>query len=185
MLKEDFIDLNTKLNENGILLSFVGTFSQEIIEELGEAIKNHLQSETNNKSNTYNVFSVFIEQTQNIRNYLSATRTDHNDVTLVNSGIVTIGKNNDKYFVYSGNYVEKSAACKLAAKINELNSMDKEQLKLAYKEQKKKPRLNENDGPTGAGLGLIDMARKATEVIEYSLISKNDKHDFFIMKVTI
>lgn len=184
MIKECFIDLNLMLNKYGILLSFVGPFSQEIIEELGEAIKKYMESECNNKNDIYNVFSVFIEQTQNIKNYLSAVCSENIDLPLMNSGIVTIGKCNDKYFVYSGNYIEKSAAHKLAARIDELNSMDKEQLKQAFREQKKKPRCVENS-KTGAGLGLLEMARKATETIEYALINKSEKYDFFTMKVTI
>lgn len=185
MLKEDFIDLNQKLNEKGILLSFVGPFSQEIIEELGEAIKKRIASENSNKSNIYNVFSVFIEQTQNIKNYMSFAEQENEDLALVNSAIVTIGKSNEKYFVYSGNYIRKCAAVKLAARIDELNLMNKDQLKQAYKEQKKKPLPRDINEAAGAGLGLIEMCRKSTEPIEYSLINKNDDYDFFIMKVTI
>lgn len=185
MLKEDFIELNQKLNENGILLSFVGPFSQEIIEELGEAIKNHMESESNNKNNIYNVFSVFIEQTQNIKNYLSTANLEEMKFQAMNSGIVTIGKTNENYFVYSGNYVKKCAAHKLAERIDELNRMGKEQLKQAYKEQKKKPKEQNQIDQNGAGLGLLEIARKATQAIEYALIDKSEQYDFFIMKVTI
>jgi hypothetical protein len=67
MFQESFLELKARMNENNILLTFAGTLSQEIIEDLGAAIKNYLINDQTPTSNTHSVFAVYIEQTQNIK----------------------------------------------------------------------------------------------------------------------
>lgn len=185
MLNKSVSDLKSKLVENGFLLTFTGPFSQEIIEVLGEAIKKHIMSDENIKSNTLNVFSVFIEQTQNIRNYLGSKRFENEQPEFLNSGMVAIGKTGDRYFVSSGNLSRKEDAQALVARIEELNGMDKVQLKAAYKSQMKKTRIVVDGEPGGAGLGLLEVARKASAPIDYSLTARNERFDYITINVYI
>ena len=68
-MQTNLLELQKILQQHGVLISFSGRFSQEIIEELGDAVKKYLETESISQTETYNVFSVFIEQTQNIKNY--------------------------------------------------------------------------------------------------------------------
>lgn len=185
MLIEGLTDLKGKLVENGIILTFSGPFSQEVIEVLGEAIKKHILSNDSIKSNTLSVFSVFIELTQNIRNYLSSMRFEHEQSEFHNSGMVTIGKAGDRYFISSGNMCKSEDTRKLAARIEELNGMDKAQLKAAYKSQMKKQRSIVDGEPGGAGLGLLEIAKKASAAIEHAVVSRNERFDYIVISVYI
>jgi hypothetical protein len=186
MLKQRFIDLKRSLTEQNILLTFSGALSQEIIEDLGIAIKTYMQTDKASKGNTYNVFSVFIEQSQNVKNYLALHAARQTDEAFIDSGIVTIGKESDKYVVCSGNLIRVEDIADLAERINRLNAMNKDELKASYKEQIKKARTAGNES-WGAGLGLIEIARKASAAIEYDFIpyDKNDQYSCFIMMVKI
>jgi hypothetical protein len=61
--------------------------------------------------------------------------------------------------------------------------LDKTALKAAYKEQLRKPR--DADASSGAGLGLIDIARKASEPLSASLTSHSDGRAFFSLRAVI
>lgn len=187
MRKQRFIDLKKNLTENNILLTFAGPLSQEIIVDLGTAIKTYMQTDKASKGNTYNVFSVFIEQSQNTKNYLAMKAAEQTEETFIDSGIVTIGKESDKYLVCSGNLIRLEDTHSLAERIDRLNKMTKEELKAAYKEQIKKFRAMEQGEGQGAGLGLIDISRKASAAIEYDFIpyDKNEQYLYFIMMVTV
>jgi hypothetical protein len=187
MRKLKFIELKKKLTENNTLLSFSGPFSQDLIEDLGTAIKTYLATDRASKSSTYNVFSVFIEQSQNTRNYLTSKASELPGDAFTDSGIVTIGKEADKYLVCSGNLVRTEDAAELAARIDHLNQMTKEELKAEYKEQIKKDRTMDPEKRPGAGMGLIEIARKACADIEYEFIpyDGNDQFVYFIMVVTV
>ena len=61
--------------------------------------------------------------------------------------------------------------------------LDKAQLKAAYKEQLRKPR--DADAVSGAGLGLIDIARKASEPLQASLRELSDGRAFISLRAVM
>ena len=72
MISEKLNSIVRDLNENGVIISFTGSFTQTIIEEIGEAIRNYIEqdkNEYNHEIKSYEVFSIYIEQSQNIKNY--------------------------------------------------------------------------------------------------------------------
>ena len=65
----DLFSLRTHFNRNRILLCFNGPISRSLIEEIGNALRNYLQAENALPAAAMDVFSVYIEMTQNIRHY--------------------------------------------------------------------------------------------------------------------
>ncbi|WP_371376256.1 SiaB family protein kinase [Sporomusa aerivorans] len=178
----DLLDLQKLLQNFGVLISFSGRFTQEIIEELGGAVKKYLETEATSQNDTYNVFAVFIEQTQNIKNYSSLQSSSLAGERIANSGIVAIGKSEEGYFVSSGNLVATGDVALLAARLDEIASLDKTGLKKLYKEQLKK---EIPPGCSGAGLGLIDMARRASKPLHYSVVPLDETISFFTLKAYV
>ncbi len=175
-------DLRKRLSEQGILISFNGPFSHSIIEELGKAVKHYLEMEEVRKTALMDVFSVYIEATQNVRNYGARADLEEATRTKVGSGIIVIARSEDRYIVSSGNLVRAEDGAELSQRLEELRGMDKAQLKARYKEQMRK---EIPPGAQGAGLGLIDMARKASEPLAYDLVPDGDGFAFFTLRVTI
>jgi len=68
-------------------------------------------------------------------------------------------------------------------RIDELASLDKAQLKARYKEQLRKPR--EDNTASGAGLGLIDIARKSSEPLKASLQTVANGRSFISLSAVI
>lgn len=181
MKGSDLFNLQGLLSQQKLLICFSGPFSHSVIEELGKAVRNHLETERIEKSAVMDVFSVYVEQAQNVRNY-TASREALGRPIPTNSGIVVIAKDGDHYVVTSGNLVELADVPKLTGLLDRLRGLDKAGLKAAYKEQSRKP---VEPGSTGAGLGLIDMARKATRPLEYSVRPVDDRYSFFSLEVQI
>ncbi len=176
---ENLLSFKESMTKEGILISFNGCFSNSIIEEIGRAIRTYLQEEKLSGGIITDVFAVYIEQTQNIRNYLEL-----NDMTngYAGTAIVTIAKKNGYYTISSGNSVKKSDGERLSDYLDKLNSLDKKQLRQLYKEQLRKPANRES---RSAGLGLIDIARKASEKIRYQFQNQDKEYDFFNLFVTV
>jgi len=180
----NLLELQKNLKNLGIMISFSGGFSQGIIEELSEAIEKHLSKENLAKGNIYHVISIFVEQAQNIRNYTSGkenTLEPEDFERIATSGIVTIGKDQEGYYIYSGNYIQQKDMQELNDKLENLSKLNKEELKKFYKEQLRKSR----DNQTSAGLGLIDIFRKATYPVQYSFNDYNQELKFYSLKVTV
>jgi hypothetical protein len=181
MKETSLFELKETFNTEGILICFAGPFSHSIIEELGNAVKRYLEAEQMTKDTMMDVFSTFIEQTQNVRNYARRKTEEGNLDRDFNSAIVVIGKNGVNYEVSSGNIVEKSDIHKALERLNMLKDLDKKELKSLYKEYLRKP-LAPGANP---GLGMIDMARKASKPLRYILRDMDERYCFFSLKAII
>ena len=175
----DLYLLRETYNQKNILLCFNGPFSQGLIEEIGNALRRHLQSEAASSSSALDVFAVYIELAQNIREYSLAQNYNETEACAT----CVVGRNSEGHYeISAGNVVEPQDAETMRARVQELSQMDKAQLKAAYKERLRAPR-NENDS---AGLGLIDIARKAGAPISCSVQpTSSGQKMFFSLRVVI
>ena len=128
------------------------------------------------------MFSVFIEQTQNIKNYCGQKAASPYLDRIANSGIVAIGKTEQGHYISAGNLIECADAPKFAAQLDMIVAMDKPALKQYYKQQLK---ADIPPGSNSAGLGLIDMARKASRPLEYSIQKIDEAVCFFTLKAYV
>ena len=175
-------ELKEKLNENGVIISFTGPFSQGIIEELGYALKQYLKDENYSKGVIYKIFSVFIEQTQNTKNYAFSFKNKKEKEEIISSGIMIIGYKNDKYFIYSGNLIKNEDVAELKGKLDKINKMNSQELKKTYR---KKLRENIKVKNGGAGLGLLEIAKQSNSDLEYSFVEQGETYCFYTLIVYI
>ncbi|MGB4673492.1 MAG: biofilm regulation protein kinase SiaB [Azovibrio sp.] len=176
----DLFELRAHFNKSRILLCFNGPISRSLIEEIGNALKNYLQADHAQPSAAMDVFSVYVEMTQNIRHYAMAHGYDE----LQSSATVVVARDEEgRYLVQAGNMVEKADGEALLARVQALANMDKTKLKSAYKAQLRQPR--DESAVSGAGLGLIDVARKSARALDASLSQVGEQHAFFSLRATI
>ncbi|MGM0509186.1 MAG: SiaB family protein kinase [Fusobacteriota bacterium] len=181
MFENILLNLKNELNRQGIILSFTGPFSQGIIEEIGNALKSYLKENRNNKGDIFRLFSIFIEQTQNINNYtMNLDEKNQNEVS--SSGVMMIGEKNGKYFISSGNLIKNEDKKNLEIKLDNISNLEKKKLKKIYR---KKLREEMKSKSGGADLGLLDMARKSSEKLEYSFDRRGKRFSFFTLTVYI
>lgn len=176
----DLFALQQTYDQQRIMLCFNGPLSRSLIEEIGNALRNYMQSENAPASSATDVFGAYIEMTQNIRHYAAARGWNESEVRAT----VVVGRDEKgRYVVSAGNMVEPADGRALVARVAELATMDKAALKSAYKEQLRKPRPEGE--VSGSGLGLIDMARRAVEPLSCSLREIDDARAFFSLRVVM
>lgn len=179
MILPNLYSLREQLAEERILLCFNGPISRSLIEEIGIALKKYLQAEPLTPASASDVFAVYIELTQNIRHYSEKTKLEGSDVATVIVSQNTAGK----YVVSAGNLVYRNDGDVLVDKISELALLDNVALKKIYKEQLRKPKSA--TATTGAGLGIIDMSRKASEPLKAELKSVSEDIAFYSVSVEL
>ncbi len=180
---EKFYSYNQFLSENGIIYTYSGEFSQKILEEIGSVIKARLEMNETAPTVTQKIFSVFVEQAQNVMKYSYPVIAEKTKSAEMKLGSLVIGQENETdFFVMSGNYISNNERDTLVSYIEKFRFMSADELKAFYKEKlKSKPDISSNN----AGLGLIDMARKATRPIEYFIEPAGDSISFFSIKAVI
>ena len=174
--------LQKRLKESNIEFIFSGTFSQGLIEELGVALKQRLQSQQVTKSKISSAFFTFVEQTQNIKQYEVSKENTKDFSVIAGSGVIAISKNESGYYVNSGNTVLNEDITKLKEKLDQIISMNKDELNSHFREVSRRE-IDMNSGR--AGLGLIQIARKAAGKVEYKFEKIDDSYSYYTLTVTV
>jgi len=176
-------NLKKNLAKSKILLCFSGPFSQGLMVEIGDTLKQRLRADDAKSSTIVKVFSAVVEQSQNILHHSAEKIIEGNsDTDEIMLGIIAVGKENHNYFVLGGNKIKNSDVKTLENKLSKLKAMNKEELKKLYKTQRKSDSV---DLTKGAGLGLIDLARKSSVPINFSFEKLDQTLSFFTIKTII
>ena len=160
-----------------ILICLNGPNSQSLIEEIGKALRQHIASQTET-SKAMDVFSTYIEMSQNIRNY---GLSRNYDAVTASATVIIASHPQGRYSISAANLVEKEDGERLLERIQTLAKLDKQELKQLYKLQLREAPLNAG----GAGLGLIEMARRSSEPMESSLEDRPEGRSFFALRVIV
>ncbi|WP_018873022.1 SiaB family protein kinase [Thioalkalivibrio sp. ALJ16] len=183
LIAEEVLGFQRNMARRGIIFSFTGYISEGILKALGDALRQKIRLESTDNKTVNRVFSVFVEQVQNIIRY-SAERIEHDDEPPVelSSGMITVGSENGRFFVICGNVIGRKDADVLAGRLRELAAMDSAELRRFYKEKLREP---PDEGSKGGSIGLIEIARRASEPIQFDFQHISDAQSYFVLKAYI
>ena len=174
------------LQDNNIEIIYAGPIWADGIDGMAKMLLKRLEFDGITFNASQSVFSIFVEQMNNMMMY-SAEKEQHvnNDgvKTEAAKGIFILGIKNSTYFIQTGNAVKASSAKILKERIDRLNNMDKKELRQYYGERINSD--NSNPESRGAGVGLIEIARRASSPIEYELEPLDNDLQYFTMYVKI
>ena len=124
------------------------------------------------------IFAVYIEMTQNIRRYAD----QHPELAGASSAAIIVSREDGHYVVSAGNVVNPDDGRELLKRVDELAAMDRSELKAFFKAQLRQPREILNGS---AGLGLIDMARKASRPLVATVREMDGQRSFLSLRVAL
>ena len=185
-MKPDILRYSKMLEDNHVYIVYSGPMWTEKLEAFAEMLQKWLDLEDISSSTSQSIFSVFIEQMNNM--IMHSEKEEYcnlsgNKCFKISKGIFIFGRHDKTYFIQSGNVMKSSQTELLKSRIDYLNTLDKKELQQYYKQQIKA----ENDNPEskGAGLGLIEIAKQASSRIDYEFTPYGDDLSYFTMYVTI
>lgn len=182
-MKFNLFEFHENIKKDGIMFCYSGPISQSTVEGIGKTLRLNMEIEDAGFNVIQSVFSIFVEQMQNILNYSAENLNLKGEIDReLRAGVLVIGHEEDGFAVYCGNLVYNSDVELLKEKIEAIRLLSKEELKELYKRKRKE--ASDIIG-NGAGLGLIEMCRKAGKPIECAFTPVDDRYSFFSMKVVI
>jgi len=183
MRPKSFYDLRNVLQGQNIVFCYSGYVTEKILTAIGETIRQKLALEEADLTTTKRVFSIFVEGVQNVIRY-SAERIpqETEGVHELRYGLVAIGNENGGTFVQCGNLILNEDVPAMKDRVGQLEGKDKDELKKLYKQKMLEgPEVHSK----GASLGLVEMARRAGQPMEFAFEPINEQHTFFCMKATV
>lgn len=124
------------------------------------------------------VFYILVECVQNITRHQELPENE----LLESDGIFFIQSSDDMYNISQGNLIFNEHVDSLKEKLDSINKLEKEELKNFYKSALRDTVISKKGG---AGLGLIEIARKSGNKIQFKFKKIDDRFSFFFMDTLI
>lgn len=168
--------LREALQKDGILFCYSGFLTEQILTGIALALKSKLAIDETDKKVARGLFSILVEQVQNVIRYSAEYEPPGAKNAELRYGVLIVGQKEGKFHVTCGNMVYNTDVERLTTNLKEVQTMDKKELKAKYKEMLK------GDTPEtskGAGVGFLDIARRAEHGFEFDFFQLDDEYSYF------
>lgn len=174
---QSVLSLYDELTTNGIYIVYIGKFTQKITSMFSTMLEEELDKNSEDKKTRKRVYHAMVETMQNIQRHAEEYSSD-----VFSNGLFMIGKKEKIYYIITSNKISVMSKDKVSKAIDKVNECSREELNCMYKKQLKDGKIGEHGG---AGLGLIDIARKTENKIEYLFLPINISEEYFVLKAEV
>lgn len=176
MNAEELYSFRGDLQQQGIVFCYSGFMTEQILTGIASALKSKLAIDETDKKVAKGLFSILVEQVQNVIRYSAEYEPPDDEASELRYGVLIVGKKNELFHVTCGNLIRIQDVERLRVNLSEVQAMDKDELKARYKETLKG---ETPEGSKGAGVGFLDIARRARHGFEFDFHPVNGDHSYF------
>lgn len=171
-------DFHKLMNEKDIMLAYCGEFSQELNKTLLSFTERKFKSENVEDTTRRKIFNIMVEMLQNI----SKNKIEKGDSSEWAEPVFIMGTAENEYILISSNMIRNEKIDQLKSRLEQVNSLDKEGLKQLYKDVRLSAAFSDN---SGAGIGIIDIARKSENKLLFQFKELGSKYSVFSLLIRI
>jgi hypothetical protein len=172
----------SKLNGKDVLLSYKGSITSDVINQFLENVEHKLVEANEDGKIRKKIYNVLVESLQNLYHHVEELPNDFPGTSENKFGIIIITRIPMGYLISTGNFINSSRIKPLKDKIDKINSLSQDELKDMYKFILNHQKLTAKGG---GGLGLVDIARKTGNKIDYTFHSFNSDYYFFNLDIQV
>jgi hypothetical protein len=121
------------------------------------------------------LFMFVLESLQNVSRH--SIKEQHAEMSMV-----VYTKTGNGYTVTTGNVIPSANIDDLKRKLDEINNLDTTEIRSVYRQMLSNAKFS-NKG--GAGLGLIEMAKKTGNKLDYDFVPIDDEYSYFVLSKTV
>ena len=147
-------DLFDRVGNGDFEYIYRGMFTQNLTRKILSLAESNLQRFVDKGSLQNRIYFIMVEGLQNVTRHQEKAPEQKND----HLGIFAIQKKGNRYLITTGNTIVNSKVELLKQKLEQVNSLDREEIKELHREILSTGELSAKGG---AGLGLIEMARRS------------------------
>lgn len=177
----DIFDFYDKMDKHNIMLSFKGNVTSELLTSILQIMESQMDNMDETPKMRRKVYNILVECLQNLYHHIDEKFTDDTEEQERNA-IFAIGRLEDKYSIITGNYMLNENIPALKERLDRVNAMSREELKIYYKEVLSNGVMSEKGG---GGLGMIDIARKSGSKLDYNFSTIDEKYSFFSLSINV
>lgn len=177
---DNIFGIHHKMLDKKILLAYKGDFNHSIVNALLTNAKSQMEGLGLELAIRKKLYNIMVECLENINRYAGEGRFENE--TLRSFPLFLLGMSENGYYITVGNLIKDEDKEDLKLKLDDVNKLNREELKEKYRDAIMTSEVTEG---SGAGLGIIDMAIKSENRLEYTFNDVKDDISFFILEIKV
>lgn len=165
--------------QDNLSFSYRGPFVEDLTHRIIDITENTIADNQGMPKINRKVSFLLVECFQNIIKH--GESVSEIKAQLTDEGLFHFKNSGNGFIINSINLVRADEVDELVGTVEHINSLDKESLKEMYKKQLQESELSEKGG---AGLGLIEIARKSGQKLEYEIEKIDENISFFHQQIS-
>ena len=164
------------------ILEYAGSISSDVISNTLAEFESKIDVYEDLRRVRKKVYNVLVECLQNLYHHVdeppAGTEIDEKD----KYGALVLIKDGTFFRISTGNFVKKEKISLIKDRIDQVNSLSDDEVKLLYREILNNSEFSEKGG---GGLGILDIVRKTGNKLEYNFFQVDDDYIFYALDVYI
>jgi len=156
--------------EDILFLNYGGVFTQTLVVALSDILEKELEDDKLDMTTFSKLIIIFVEISQNIMKYSDTSE----------KGLIAVVNLQDSFKIIGANVITNKQKEIIQSRLEEIKSLNKEELRKKYKEIRKSGRHTHEKG---GGIGFYEIAKKSND-IKYEFIEEDGKI-WFILKAIV
>ena len=167
--------IRTMLMEQRLMFVYRGVVTNENSIPLLMLLEKEMETSEFGFVGRKRLFMFVLESLQNVSRHSNGSA--HSGMSLV-----VYSKHNGGYTVTTGNVIATSNIENLKKRLEEINNLQTGEIRNVYRQMLSSAEFSEKGG---AGLGLIEMAKKTGNKLDYDFLTLDEEHSYFILSKTV
>ena len=182
--KPSSFDLYNKVYNENVLLMYKGAITFDLITSIIETLDRKISSLNDDRRIQKMFYSAAVECIHNLYHHMDEVKGRFDEISEhdAKSGLITVIATEKHFNIITGNFIPTEHSYSLKSKIDEINETDKEGLRTLYKVTLSNGEFTDKGT---AGLGLIQLARKTGEKLNYKFDKVNSNYSYFTFQIKI
>lgn len=172
-------NLYRTMEEEHVILSFKGVVNDQLLTSVLQIMEGKMELMFEPPKLRKKVINVLVECLQNIYHHAYVSELDNMEKR---AALVMISNNKGVFRIRTGNYIENNKVEDLKLKLETINRMDKDELRRFYQDNLEATMMSDK---RIEGFGMIDIARKSGNKLEFDFLNVNEEASFFCLNVKI
>lgn len=175
----DFEKWYQETSKHDTIFSFYGEVTPEIVNKTLDDVEALLFEKGLDRKKVKKAFNAIVEGVQNLFHH-SINRPDQEQSQKFGTFLLKV--RNDEVEIITGNYIIFNIVQIIKDRIDQINILEKDELKALYKKILSNQEFSDKGG---GGLGMVDIAKRTGSKLQYSFFDFDEKYSFFELKVNV